>query len=795
MAEDQPFIHWSVPKRRIDYFVGREDILRRICEAFSAPSICRVAVLQAMRGQGKSQIALEYCHRTRNTTYSAVFWVDAATESAVIGSFISIFEEIKSSTDSFSDVKAKVAFVLRKIASWPSKWLLIFDNYDNPRNFPHIKSYFPDGQQGAILVTSWRADTNELILARPANFIEVPGLEEDAALELLMERSRQDNPDLDSAKCIVRRLGYHPLAITQAAVYIRKRVVRFSEFMNNFERRKPYILENVPLISEYTKKLPGSDGEMALSVFTTLDLQLQPLQSQSDGDSIEVKVLTLLAFFDNNSIPSIFFKCYTRIHDKIKSIWLDHFIKDGNEWDADLFNDVLLELKDQSLIQTCMPENDKYYLVSLHPLIKDWIRLRTDPPICQENTMIAALIAPVVGEISDDDVIVRRLIPPYAKAMQQNFEEYLLPCPTKVVNNEALGDYISAYEKCVWLLHIVLGTIGDEVLMMEQLRAFAQDTIGPKHRVTLRVLNSLASLYTLAGRDKEGHLREEVVEKRRKVLGMTNPDTLASMVRLARSHHERNQPTKVEKLCEDVLETGKEVLAPSDDTMVRARMLLADVHRELGRFQEGEELLTPFLEVRDISLGRDPSSTILAIKRLAILFADQKRWDDLKELELHWFAGVEASVVHPECRVLDILAFIYSLQSRFQDATRVLLRLCEERANYFGTESTHILQTVHVLVVLIYHRGDVDGACELLNGVIPGIARLLGDDHRTVASLRQMLVEWASPPIRTSDSDNNTPDGSRGTGSSLVQRAKRESLAYDIWLFRRTTSSMGSKSL
>ena len=782
VTEDQGFSLWLVPNRRIDYFVGREDMLRRIDEAFSALSICRIAVLQAMGGQGKSQTALEYCHRTRNTKYAAVFWVDASTESAVVGSLLSIFEEIKSSTDVFSDVKARVAFVLRKIASWPSKWLLIFDNYDDPRNFPHIKSYFPDGQKGAILVTSRHADTNELVLARPANFIEVPGLEEDAALELLMERSRQQSPDLDSAKFIVQRLGYHPLAITHAAAYIRKQVLRFSEFMNHFERRKEYILEKVPLISEYTKKLPGADRETALSVFTTWDLQLQQLQSQSDGDSIEVKVLTLLAFFDNNSISSIIFACYPEIQDMIKPItpWLDHFIKDGNEWDADIFKDVLLELKDLSLIQTCAPEGDEYHRVSLHPLIKDWIRFRTGLPTCQENTMITALLLRRVARMLDEKelfpaVSVRRLILPHANAMQQNLEKYLLSHSSENINRRALGGYIVAYRECVATsVHFLFSTIGDGVLMMEPLKALAQDTMGSEHPLTLSVLQSLTTFYSLAGRDEEVHSGEEVIEKRGNLSDMSRPDTLKPMLELAWSYCKRNQPAEAEKLLEEIQETGKEVLAPSDTTMMQARALLGELYMKQGRYQAGEELLTLALETGKISLGPDDSSTIYAILQLVKLFAKQERWDELKALELHWFTGVEASVVHPECYVLDCLAFIYSLQSRSQDVTRVLLRLFKERSNQLGAENFDTLQTSVSLAEVYHIQGDVDAACELLQKAISGFAKLLGGDHEMTTLVRQTLEEWTNVPIRTSDSDSNTCDGSRERRRGyLVQGQKR----------------------
>lgn len=62
-----------------------------------------------MGGQGKSQIALEYCHRKKTTLFPAIFWVDATTEDSTKGSFWIISEEIKKPTDVLSDIGARVS--------------------------------------------------------------------------------------------------------------------------------------------------------------------------------------------------------------------------------------------------------------------------------------------------------------------------------------------------------------------------------------------------------------------------------------------------------------------------------------------------------------------------------------------------------------------------------------------------------------------------------------------------------------------------------------------------------------
>ena len=212
-------LYYGIPNRRVQSFVGREDILTRLDEAFSTSGRKpHIAVIKAIGGQGKTQIALEYCHRTKNKLYSAIFWIDATSERSVIGSFQSVSEHLKTSTDHFPDPNARIAFVLQFFAARS----MVFDNYDDPEAFS-IRDFIPEGEFGAIIVTSRHADTSALVDEHGPAFIELPGLGKSAALELLTGPGKIGEHDLEHTEDIVERFEYHPLAIAQARSYIEKR--------------------------------------------------------------------------------------------------------------------------------------------------------------------------------------------------------------------------------------------------------------------------------------------------------------------------------------------------------------------------------------------------------------------------------------------------------------------------------------------------------------------------------------------------------------------------------------------
>src|SRR4051794_39105190 len=86
---------YEVPNRRVDCFVGRKDVLQRIEEGSISDVGPRIFVLRGLGGQGKTQIALEYCLRAKNRDVQAIFWVDSTSEESVKKSFQTIAAKLK----------------------------------------------------------------------------------------------------------------------------------------------------------------------------------------------------------------------------------------------------------------------------------------------------------------------------------------------------------------------------------------------------------------------------------------------------------------------------------------------------------------------------------------------------------------------------------------------------------------------------------------------------------------------------------------------------------------------------
>ena len=593
----------------------------------------RVVVLRGMGGQGKSQIALKYCHITKGNPFSAIFWVDASSESTVQKSFEAISERLKTQMDILLDTTARVNFVSRSLSDWQSPWFMVFDNYDNPTAFNNVEDYMPSNEQGMILVTSRHADADRL--ADEENQIQLQGLPESDAIKLLLKQSllkQSDQAASKHAKEIVARLGYHALAITQAGAYISKRKILLGEFLGHFERRKDIILKETPQMSQYRRRLNQSEIETSLSVFTTWELSFQQLEDEDTEGVNMADLLTLFAFFDCKDISEGLFKAYCdgcdshetdtessgetsdtetdasnldrmdntpppdNLNDNVSStdvwsnsraytkgpvtvdashpqVYNEQRIAQGagtfltpheGNWDSDSFCDVLATLFQLSLIQTFDKRTDGFYHLSLHPLVRDWIRLRTRKSFCQEYSSIAARsVYRLLDSKSwvDMSLSVRQELYSHIDAHEMNIRDFfsqnsLSDCALEI---EDPGEIELKFGELLY----DSGQYEKSERWYRQSLDIRVEQLGYKDQRTLTSMNNLALVLRGQGKYKAAEeMHRQALELREKVLGPEHPDTLTSMNNLAVVLEGHGEYKAAEEMHRQALELYQKVLGP-----------------------------------------------------------------------------------------------------------------------------------------------------------------------------------------------------------------------------------------
>jgi NB-ARC domain len=232
-------------------FTGRDRLLTELFNEFRNPTPKkhhgRIA-LHKLGGIGKTQVAIEYVHRYKNF-YKRIYWISANTQASLLSGYQKIAERIglysRSKLNTLHDAVATAEDVIAWLED-QENWLLVIDNLDvievlsitNDRNskailLPSTGSQPPHRHAHTLITTR-----NPYTVGIPAQPKEVKKFGLDDSLKLLYELSNTfaspNSPEAEAAADIVTDLGHLPLAIDQAAAYIREVAKKFTTFRTDY---------------------------------------------------------------------------------------------------------------------------------------------------------------------------------------------------------------------------------------------------------------------------------------------------------------------------------------------------------------------------------------------------------------------------------------------------------------------------------------------------------------------------------------------------------------------------------
>ena len=466
---------FDVPDYRVQKFFGRQKQLEEILSTFSSSSSRHTAVIRALGGQGKTQLALEVCQRLSSTSPHAIFWVTADTEESVKSKYQSIANTIKLKDSAPPKGQPdKIDYVRNTFRDWHFDWVIVFDNYDNrARDF--IRDYIPNCDHGIVIITTRCSSVLPYAEGDTNVGVDLQGLDQAAARNLLLHNAsispqsaadcidayvQPDEAALDLASEVVENLGYHALAIAQAAACIKRSGDKSLEsFIHDWKKHKMEILKDASLVPAH-RTTHGASGEViSEGVWVTLDLSLKQLEEDGSSDGREIRLLQLLAFFGNDRISekylsqfTLLSESYTAGDDKAptkrpalgqfhghaaSSIsvpqlpdpskdsgnplcqglrhsicgshlealnWLRAFCDDEGSWDTFNFTQACNILKDRSLIESHQKNDAGHRMVTLHPLVREYLQLRVLNDSLYEAQMLTISAAILVHATIDGGI-------------------------------------------------------------------------------------------------------------------------------------------------------------------------------------------------------------------------------------------------------------------------------------------------------------------------------------------------------------------------------------------------------
>lgn len=268
--------------------------------------------LFGLGGVGKSQLAIEHAYRVRQNK-AWEFWVYAETRARVEESFRAIADAVK-----IPGRNQPEADILQLVYQWlqnerNDQWLMVLDSADNVDVFYStdegaeqttdkakkraLWTYLPQSTNGSILVTTRDKSLAFQLTGSYKNIIEVGPMDPDHALALLKKKLGNQS-DINAATELVRGLEYMPLAISQAAAYIKRREPRCSttKYLEEFRRSD----QTKTSLLNYSAADLRRDRSASNSIITTWQISFDHIRLKRQSAA---ELLSLMSFFDRQGIP------------------------------------------------------------------------------------------------------------------------------------------------------------------------------------------------------------------------------------------------------------------------------------------------------------------------------------------------------------------------------------------------------------------------------------------------------------------------------------------------------------
>ncbi|RYC61350.1 hypothetical protein CHU98_g4859 [Xylaria longipes] len=729
--------HFCPPQDATPDFVGREDMLQSLHEAFFIqgdkvfPTPRRKTfIIFGMGGSGKTQ----FCSK-----YASVFTVHAASNDTIKDSFCKIAK--------LGGLEGTESAGRHYLSQLNDTWLLIIDNADDPTL--DLQDLFSPGDCAHILVTTRNPDFRQ---AGSLGSLELKGLQENEAIQLLLTKADIQRPwdlsTIDIGKTIAKTLGYLALALIHAGNCIYRRICELGDYLNLHSSSRSMLQRQKSSISQ-----ESAEANMVRAVYSTFDVSLKfLLRERSIRAQDASDLLKIISFYHFEHIPiEIFIRAVlnrakaTRpvpnepfnsrilraIADRLEPPRIfPRFLKDQyDQLDKYRVTFAISELQSLSLISY----DGRNLTFSMHPLVHAWARdsLSTSERKIWASiafaTLMESVLLPPESNPDTDGEFHRDIIPHVDSCLQEYdlskslalsdarlriakiFQPTLLFIVREQISYSAKCGYVLAtrgrFDEAADRLRMVkdsllrlvgaeheksmaamLGLAGvlwglgklEEAINLQRPVVDARTRLyGPHHEQTLQAMDQLGKSYWLHGQYQEAlEIQEATVQLAKAKLGETHPLTLGALDNLGvtlGSWHKYEESAEAHR---EVLAARQKSLGDTHLDTLATMSNLAMAILDLGDPDKASEMMRTVLYQRQQQLGKEHPWTLWALCYLAKIYVKLRR---LKEAETMLVWGVEAgerSLSKTHLGVLmgrGELARVYSRQGRTTEAEEILV--------------------------------------------------------------------------------------------------------------------------
>ena len=579
---------FMIPYEANPHFLGRIQFLESLRQKLSDVAPRRYnhrIALYGMGGIGKTQCAIGYVYRYRDL-YERTYWITAVDRSSLLSGYVSIAKAAQLPYPS----EAKPSDVADIVLAWlreESNWLIVIDNLDE---IEVANGLLPEnGPKKHTLITTRNPNT----IGIPAEPLEVPLLERDDAIDLLASLSGisllPDYSEHEQALAIVQTLDSLPLAIDQAAAYVREVGISFAEYLTQYER-------NCKLLHTW---VPGGNRQYPESIATTWSMSFSLLPE------VPTRLLRLFSFLRPDGILISFLQAGAEA--------FDGDLRTAIMEEAELAK-CLLEMEKASLIKWDRSKK----LIIIHRLVQAVVRdsLRNEQA-ADILTAIARFVVRALPYANTTEAFSRfRRFQPQVSEFLHHLNLSRSRESADVMRN--IGFFLS-----------LDGKFAESEASLKSSMDLYCSLLGPEHAQTLQVMGYLGDMYCCRGRlDEAVKTLETATSKATKNLGEENLVTLELWLLLLAAYRSQGRLDEGAQIQEDLLEKMTRLLGENDETTILTMLDLGRTYNRQGKFAEAAEVLYRVAQKYASSLGDTHPHALKVKHQLAIAYRGQRKTSD-----------------------------------------------------------------------------------------------------------------------------------------------------------------------
>ena len=558
--------------------------------------------VRGMGGMGKTGLASYYFQHPPQP-YAIRAWFHADNREQIYQQYLDL---IKQAEGIEYPKEMPIEEQVQRVKQWLERQkdcLLVFDNVEKAQD---LDGLLPEQGKHHILITSRNAADLSL-----GSTVDVDVMTENEAIDLVVEIAGGKDKDaklgykeknLDGLKDLVKTLGYLPLALAQAASYIRENpTMDIKGYLDIYSDTKHNNQEQ--LLKYQTEALDATKHE---PVWINFDINFKALEKDCPNALTTLKQASWLAPDD---IPeAILFKM------------LEASEVSGTE-KLLLWSEILEKIAKHSLMRIKKEQR----LLSIHPLVQDILRNKQT----EEERLSIFKQASANIDFASTQLKDKKNILTHAECLYKHGQSFVAALAKQ---NDKKFQLLSTQPNCLGQLYLDLGLIDKALTYFNHKEQVYLSVYGAEHFETATTLVNLGVVMRQLGRfDDAKKYLEQSLRIQEKHYGTESIETATTLVNLGVVMQQLGNLKEAKEYLERALKIQEAYYKEEHPEMAITLGSLGSVFIDFGKLDEAKKYLEQSLRIQEMYYEPGHIATATTLVNLGNIFFQLDKFDIAKQ--------------------------------------------------------------------------------------------------------------------------------------------------------------------